>query len=98
MPRRSGSSFVSLLWRPERQEDERGKGREEERRKERERLSALSLRADSGCVYARMRKRRRDEKSDNSPATLRPLAASRAPYRSPDTRLSRKPGPTNWPL
>lgn len=66
--------------------------------REREEREPLSLRADSGCVYARMHKRRRDEKSDNSPATLRPLAASQAPYRSPDTCLSRKPGPTNWPL
>lgn len=34
MPWRSGPSFVLLLWRPERQEGERGKGREEERKKE----------------------------------------------------------------
>lgn len=55
-------------------------------------------RYDYVCVHSRMRERRRDEKSDNSPATPRPFAASRAAYRSPDTRLSRKPGPTNWPL
>lgn len=64
----------------------------------RKRKGMSLLQADSGYVYARMLKRRRDEKSDNSPATLRLLAASRAPYRSPDACLSRKPGPANWPL
>lgn len=55
------------------------------------------LGAESGYVYARMCERRRDEKSDNSPATPRPLAASRAAYRSPDTCLSRKLGPLIGP-
>lgn len=69
----------------------RKEAQEEEKQKER-------AGSEQRCVYARMRERRRDEKSDNSPATLRPLAALRVPYRSPDTCLSRKLGPTNWPL
>lgn len=56
-----------------------------------------SLRAENEYVYARMCERRRDEKSDNSPATPRPFAASRAAYRSPDTCLSTKLGPLIGP-